>query len=129
MVNSRKHDQRFDDGALVRSDFRSAGRRINPNKTAQLCEQIRQAIAVALVSEVEDEELEVLDVEAVLPTNDPSRYLVVFAALAVTDEELDLDDLLERVKEQVDTWKSAVAESIHRKQIPELSFAVRFADS
>ena len=51
-MSNRKHDQRFDDGALVRSDFRDAGHRSGtPHKTAQLCAQIQRALELSDLTE------------------------------------------------------------------------------
>jgi hypothetical protein len=47
-MNNHEKDQRFDDGASVRPDFRYTGQRIQPNKIAQLCAQIRHALELAV---------------------------------------------------------------------------------
>lgn len=120
-----KKDQRFDDGALVRRDFRATGRRISPRKMAQLCAQIRRALQLAVLGSVDDEALTDLEVDTVEPCADPGRVRVVF--LYHGDPRISEEEIHQRVEAARSIWTSEVARAIHRKRVPELVLEVRRA--
>ncbi len=125
-MKPRKSDQRFDDGALVRHDFRDAGRRITPHKLAQLRTQILRAIDCALQSRCRDPMLWDLSVESVLSTSDPSRLRVVFRCPDTdqpeTDRAKNAEDLLVRLESVRPLIHEEVAQSICRRKVPQLIF-------
>ena len=116
-----KKDQRFDDGALARPDFRNTGRRIQPRKIEQLCAQIRHALELALLGVVADEVLMDLEVVDVTPMPDPGRLRVRFLARG---KRLDLDSLQARIEAARGVLTAEVAQAITRKKVPDLVFEV-----
>ncbi len=118
-MSNRKHDQRFDDGALVRSDFRDAGHRSGtPHKTAQLCAQIQRALELCLLGDCADPAFADVEVVAVEPTREPRRLKVLFEAGAA---EL----ARERLEAARGLLVDAAVQAIHRRRAPELVFEVR----
>lgn len=117
-MNSRKNPK-FDDGVSARKDFRSAGRKIDARKLAQLCTQVRRAIELALLGTVQDEALIDVEVSDVTPTNDPSRLKVAFVAHR---EGVDRDDLRVRLEAARGLFVAEVAQAITRKRVPDLLF-------
>ena len=126
-MNNGKRDQRFDDGALVRSDFRDSGRQISDRKTAQLCAQVRWALVLALLGEVQDEVLWDLEVSTVEPTADPSCLRVVFLAKIEDDGGDRLNEIQARLEAARGLLTAEVAQAIHRRRVPGLVFAVQAA--
>ena len=90
-----RKNPRFDDDISARSDFRDSGRKIDQRKLSQLCTQIRRALEMAMLGEVQDEALIDVEVFDVTPTNDPSRLQVTFVAHG---EEPDIPFLSSRLE-------------------------------
>lgn len=118
---SRRPNEKFDDGALVRPDFRDTGRKVSPRKLAQLCSQIRRALQMAVLGTVEDETFIDLEVHTVEPGNDPGRVRVVFFH---HDASVELNEVRRRVEAARGLWTAEVARAIHRRKVPELVFEV-----
>jgi len=110
----------FDDGSPA---DRSGGRRGNPRKTAQLCAQVRRALDLALLGDVEDPVIQDLVVESVEPTADDSRLFALFAA-GTEAGALEKAEVLTRLESQRPVLIRAVAEAIHRRKVPEIAFDV-----
>lgn len=117
----KKADQRFDDGALTRPDFRDLSRPRGDHKTAQLCAQIQRALELALLGACSDEVLMELQVIAVEPAPDSRRLRVVFV---VPDSVADLgrEEIERRLQAERDVLTAEVVQSIHRRKCPELVF-------
>ena len=124
-MNQRKSDQRFDDGAQVRPDFRNTGRWIQPRKIEQLCAQIRHALELALLGVVHDEALMDLEVADVTPMPDPGRVRVRFL---VRGERPDLEALQARMEAARGVLTAEVAQAITRKKVPDLVFELGWAE-
>ena len=120
-MNNRKKDQRFDDGASVRPDFRDTGRRIQPRKIAQLCAQIQKALELALLGVVHDEALTDVEVFAVSPMPDPGRVRVTFVAHG---DRSDIPHLTARLEAARGILTAEVAQAITRKRVPDMVFEV-----
>jgi ribosome-binding factor A len=117
--HKKKKDQRFDDGALVRPDFRGTGRRIQPRKIAQLCAQIRHALELALLGVVHDDALIDVEVFEVNPMPDPGRVRVTFVAHG---DRPDIPELTARLEAVRGILTAEVAQAISRKRVPDLVF-------
>ena len=125
MTNRR--DQRFDDGASTRNDFRESGRRIDPRKIAQLCAQIRETLQLTMLGEIHDSVLADVEVESVEPTPDPGRLRVVFAMHE--DCELPIGAIQSRVEAARGVFHNAIANAINRRRVPDLELCVRSPQS
>ncbi len=116
-----KRDPRFDDGEPARSDFRNTGRRVQPHKLAQLCTQIRRALELALLGNVQDDLLLDLEVDAVDPCADPGRLRVRYVFHGSADQAL----VSQRLEAARGILTAEVAQAISRKKVPELVFEIR----
>ena len=88
-------------------------------KTAQLCEQVAEAISFAL-AECHNPLLADLFVESVDPAPSASRLRVVVSADIDADGEAALDAL----DHARNFLRRQIAGEIHRKRVPELSFVL-----
>jgi len=90
-------------------------------KTQQLCKQVERTLA-SVLPECKEEllrELSLLEVRAVAGT---SRLEVVLVAPGWRQDELaQIEEGLDRARAYL---RAEVAQAIHRKRVPELSFAV-----
>ena len=93
------------------------------HKTAQLCTQVQRAIEVALASECEDEALQALRVEAVVPAPDESRLAVT---LVVPDREAELgrEEVLQRLEAVRGALIDEMMNTITRRRCPQLTFVL-----
>lgn len=92
-------------------------------KTLQLCGQIADTLNYVLSGELGDDLLRNLYVESVRPAPDASRLLVSVAPLDAADAER-ADQILQKLHIYAPRIRSEVAQSIHRRKTPELSFVV-----
>lgn len=84
---------------------------------------MRRAIELALVSQVDDEVLYDVEVHDVVPTADPARMRVVFVA-GETAAGHDKSQVLSRLEHARPAMVREIANSIHRRKIPQLAFEV-----
>jgi ribosome-binding factor A len=92
-------------------------------KTLQLCGQIADTLNYVLSGELGDDLLRNLYVESVRPAPDASRLLVSVAPLDAADANR-ADQILQKLLIYAPRIRSEVAQSIHRRKTPELSFVV-----
>jgi len=92
-------------------------------KTLQLCGQIADTLNYVLSGELDDDVLRNLYVESVRPAPDASRLLVSVAPLDAADANR-ADQILQKLLIHTPRIRSEVAQSIHRRKTPELSFVV-----
>lgn len=90
-------------------------------KALQLCRQVQRALNYAL-GETGDDRLLELYVESVEPAPNDKRLMVTVSPMG---EDCDPAAVLERLQFALPMLRSAVAESIHRKRVPELLFQCR----
>ena len=93
--------------------------RPHQRKDLQLCEQVQQAIALAL-ADLSDAALSELHVVSVQPYPHVGRLQVLLEAPA----RFSVSHLQERLARVSSRLRSEVAASIHRKKVPTLSFCV-----
>ena len=105
-----------------RSEMSFRPQRID-RKTLQLCGQIADTLNYVLSGELDDDLLRNLYVESVRPAPDASRLLVSVAPLDAKDAER-ADQILQKLVIHTPRIRSEVAQSIHRRKTPELSFVV-----
>jgi ribosome-binding factor A len=92
-------------------------------KTLQLCGQIADTLNYVLSGELDDDLLRNLYVESVRPAPDASRLLVSVAPLDAADVNR-ADQILQKLHIYAPRIRTEVAQSIHRRKTPELSFVV-----
>ncbi len=113
---------RFDDGASARGDFRDAAargsRRGDDRKTMQLCAQVRRTLDLTLMGEIEDPVLLDLSILDVTPAPDQSRLRARVRFPAGRDPA----DLSARLVGARPVLLQAVADSIHRRKLPDIVF-------
>lgn len=93
-------------------------------KTAQLCEQVAEAISLAL-AECHNPLLAALWVESVEPAPTASRMRVIVSA----DIDTDGDAILDALTHARHFLRRQVAGEINRKRVPELSFVLMLQGS
>ena len=84
---------------------------------------MRRAIELALSGEVDDEVLHDVEVHDVVPTPDPGRLQVVFAA-GETAAGRARSEVLTRLEQARPAMVREIAASIHRRKLPQLAFDV-----
>ncbi len=89
------------------------------HKTAALCKQVQRALALALAGECADPLLQALLVDAVVPAPHAGHLLVRLLA-----REGSPTDLLARLELVNGLLRNSIAQSIHRKRTPQLSFLI-----
>ena len=99
------------------------GGRAPDRKTLQLCGQVRKTLDYVLSGETGDDLLRQLYVADVAPAPDASRLL---ATLAPIDPRADLDAaaVLDKLGFVQPMLRGAVARSINRKKVPDLTFTL-----
>lgn len=114
-----------DDGVDPRKFFERRDReRGDDHKTQMLCSQVAEAIRFLLAWECADPVLQDLEVEEVVPAPDASRLRVV--VVATEAEHRRVRAALDRITGRA---RSAMAEAIHRKKVPEITFEVVLEDA
>jgi ribosome-binding factor A len=115
-------DIRPEDGLDPRIYFRERAEKKPIRKVLQLCSEVAKTVGYALAWDARDDLLSNLIVEAVVPAPDSTRLLVTVGfqgSAAVRPEQI-----LERLRAATGKLRAAVAESIHRRRVPELTFHV-----
>ncbi len=92
-------------------------------KSLQLCRQVEQTLCLVLSGECNDEVLQSLLVESVVPAPNASQLLVTVRQTTV-DEPVSTLEILERLAEFEGQLRFAVASAITRKRAPKLLFQV-----
>ena len=115
-MNRQRKPPRKGDAELF---FGNPTSRSHERKDQQLCEQVHQAISLAL-AEFDDETLADLRVASVLPNPHIGRLQVQLEALPGTD----VQNVQSRLARASGRLRSEVASSIHRKKVPTLSFCI-----
>ena len=100
--------------------FSSDRSRKSLRKDRQLCGQVQRALSSALGADFDDEVLQELWVVKVEPAPTVSRLMVWVAGPRGADAEL----ILARLSGVAKALRAEVAQAIHRKQVPVLSFAI-----
>jgi ribosome-binding factor A len=91
-------------------------------KTRQLCKQVERIVSLLFAGEVSDSHLSQLSVATVEPMAGASRLMVV--VVSGTRDPQKLLEIRERLERARGFIRSEVAQEIHRKKAPELSFMV-----
>ena len=102
--------------------MRSRGNGSNDRKSAQLCAQVRRALDFGLSEALSDSTLDAYIMD-VVPAPNTSHLLVLVQPAVATDED-GLRSLQEAVLRCSGKLRTVVAESIHRRKAPTLSFQV-----
>jgi ribosome-binding factor A len=110
-----------EDGIDPREALRASARKKGGRKTQQLCAQVGEALNYALAA-CNDDVLRELGVVGVAPAPDESRLLVTLAP--TLPSPCDPAQVLSHVRQALGKLRSEVAAAIHRKKVPELTFAV-----
>ena len=107
----------------MRRSPKSAGRGgYRPGRKAlQLCKQVSRALSYAF-SEQNSDTIRELFVDSVEPAPDESRLLVTVSPMS---QGLDTVEILTALGHAQGSLRSAVAEAINRKRVPELMFQMR----
>jgi ribosome-binding factor A len=92
-------------------------------KTLQLCRQIADTLNYVLSGELNDDVLRNVYVDSVQPAPDASR-LLVSVALIDPNDKTPANKVLHRLGLWSPRIRSEVAQSIHRRKTPELSYCV-----
>lgn len=106
---------------------RDQRRRVGKIRSQQLCGQIRQALADALLCDCSDPLLADANVEKVESVCGSSVVLASIS-LDTLDPEL-LDELHARLRAASGLLRASIAGAIHRKRVPQLRFAVTMAEA
>jgi len=110
-----------DDGVDPRSKREPGRRSVVNRKALQLCEQIARTLSCVLAGECRDDRLRELLVESVQPAPDSTRLLVSLY-LGPSAPGVETDELLQSLRGAARMLRSAVANAICRKRVPELVF-------
>jgi ribosome-binding factor A len=113
MSHRRRRRERFPSPRSPRVD----------RKTLQLCRQIADTLNYVLSGELNDDVLRNVYVDSVQPAPDASR-LLVSVALIDPNDQTPADKILHRLGLWSPRIRSEVAQSIHRRKTPELSYCV-----
>jgi ribosome-binding factor A len=112
------------DGQDPRYDRPEGPRKVPNRKALQLCAQVAEALGGVLAGECRDEALRDLVVDSVVPAPSAARLLVTLAP-ALTEIALDVPGVLAALDRAHLLFRAVVAQAIHRRCVPELTFQVR----
>jgi ribosome-binding factor A len=112
------------DGQDPRTDRPEGPRKVPNRKALQLCAQVAEALNGFLVSECRDEALTDLFVESVAPAPNASLLLVTLSP-TLPDAGVDVASVLAALDRAHPLFRHAVAQAIHRRFVPDLTFQVR----
>jgi ribosome-binding factor A len=110
-----------EDGIDPHLSFRPSRPRVKNRKALQLCAQIAETLSSVLAGECGDALLRELCVTSVVPAPDSSHLLVTLALVPDGPPLAEVQAHLERASGKL---RSEVASSIHRKQVPLLTFHI-----
>jgi ribosome-binding factor A len=113
---------RPEDGLDPRMYFRPKAEKKPNRKALQLCSEVAKAVGFALSWEAGDQLLSSLVVESVVPAPDSGRLLITVSFQG--SGAVEPERLMERLQRVTGKLRAAVAESIHRRRVPELTFRV-----
>ena len=111
---------REDDGLDPRFDQHSSPKQQASRKALQLCRQVQHALDDALAG-CHDPVLQQLQVTGVEPAPHSGRMQVL---VQVSDPEVSVPIVMDRLAQAASMLRCAVAEAIHRRRAPELAFCV-----
>ncbi len=111
-----------EDGVDPRDALRQAGRKTGGRKTQQLCGQVAEALNYAFAGVCNDDVLRELGVVAVRPAPDEARLLVTVGPLL--PGPCDPAQITAHLHQALGKLRAEIAAAIHRKKVPELTFAV-----
>jgi ribosome-binding factor A len=111
---------REDDAIDPRDYFKPSRRGGDNRKTLQLCSQVGQTLALVLSGEIEDELLQDLQVEAVVPAPNASQLAVMLRAEPLDDARAA--EIRIRLLRVAGLLRSEVAAAITRRKAPKLIF-------
>ena len=114
-----------DDGVDPREFFKRDFRHDNGNRKAwQLCRQVENTLGLVLTGEFEDELLQSLMVESVVPYPNASQLMVTVSVADQEQDAIDQSVILERLNRVNGRLRCEVAAAITRKRVPRLVFQV-----
>jgi ribosome-binding factor A len=90
-------------------------------KTLQLCSQVAETLALVLAGELDDEVLQQLQVESVLPAPNASQLAVTLRAPQTLDGA-ECDEIRRRLDRASGRLRCEVAAAITRRRAPKLVF-------
>ncbi len=102
--------------------MRSQGHGSGNRKAAQLCAQVRRALEYGLSEALSDSTLDAYVMDVVPAPN--TSHLLVLVQPAVSMDDAGLRTLQEAIISCSGKLRTMVAESIHRRKTPTLSFQV-----
>lgn len=118
---------REDDGIDPRDFFRhKLNYRKADRKTLQLCAQVADTLN-GLLPDCHDELLQILQVASVVPAPDASQLLVTVFPVVQLEEDVDSQQVLQRLNQAAGHLRSGVAAAVTRKKAPALLFQVATA--
>lgn len=109
--------ERLDRDGSSASKYFGGGRTRDRRKDAQLCEQVREAISLALAESADP----VLAGASAISV-DPAPNVTHLRVTIVAPPGADPRSLEDRIDEQSTRLRAEVAAAIHRKKVPSLSF-------
>ena len=107
----------IDPGKVVHKSIHSNKHR----KTYQVCKQAERTLNLVLAGESVEVLLRELSICAVEPNPDSSRLLVIVEPIS-TVVSLDKHDVLQALQRAEGRLRSAIATTINRKRVPQLTF-------
>ena len=111
-----------DDGVDSRQLARKARKTVSGHKTLRLARQIERTLELELMAS-EHATLRGLRVVSVAPNPDAHHFLVTVTPSDEATRGLERGFVLGALASVVPALRNAVAESIHRKRVPDLAFA------
>jgi ribosome-binding factor A len=115
---------RPEDGLDPRIYFRERAEKKPNRKILQLCSEVAKSVGFALSWEAGDDLLSRLIVESVVPAPDSGRLLVTVSLPGT--QAAQPEQLVARLHRVTGKLRAAVAASIHRRRVPELTFQVAY---
>jgi ribosome-binding factor A len=107
--------------APTRPSARRSAPHAAPRKVHQLCAQVREVIGLSLAERWDDPLIERVSVVSVAPAPDATRLLVL-VAVDPGDEPVDVQEVLDALRELRPELRREISSEINRKKTPELAF-------
>ena len=126
-VTELRRQAEDEDGIDPRYLAREARREPGAAQLGRLCSQVERALSLALMADCNDSRLFDLEIRSVTPSPDASRLRVV---VGVSDPDFGpIDEALHTELEAClanahGFLRSAVAEELHRRRVPDLAFVL-----